>query len=95
MFVQIQGAHAAGCLGVALPDSRFPTLLPCFEQLNPRWVLHQGIGAFDVTAIVRNPPSRRREVLSEGASSSSASASRIAFGLACVAVLFVYCRSAR
>lgn len=53
----IEGAHAAGCLAVALPDSRFPSNAPRFTDLQPRWVLSGGIGLFDRAAIRRIPPS--------------------------------------
>ena len=86
----IEGAHAAGCLAVALPDSRFPTLLPRFGVLRPRWVLSGDIGTFDAASIVRRPPSRRSV---PGGAANSISASRLAcaaaaaVAIACIAGL--------
>lgn len=61
----IQGAHAAGCLAVALPDGRMPSNAGRFNALAPRWLLEQGIGTFEPDHIVPVPPSR-------GASSGAA-----------------------
>ena len=55
----ISGAHAAGCLAVALPDARMPSNAPCFMKLRPQWSLPRGIGTFDVGSIVCVPPSLR------------------------------------
>ena len=53
----IAGAHAAGCLAVALPDSRMPGNAPKFDELAPKWRLDEGIGAFDAAWIRMVPPS--------------------------------------
>ena len=55
----IAGAHAAGCLAVALPDARMPSNAGRFTELAPRWSLAEGIGAFDPSQITRLPPSQR------------------------------------
>ena len=55
----VSGAHAAGCLAVALPDARMPSNEPRFMELQPRWVLRGGIGTFDLACIRRRPPSLR------------------------------------
>ena len=55
----VSGAHAAGCLAVALPDARMPCNLPRLTELNPQWLLDKGIGSFDVGGIRRVLPSRR------------------------------------
>ena len=56
----IQGAHAAGCYAVALPDARMPANAPRFAELQPRWLLEHGIGTFDPAWLFRKPPTRRR-----------------------------------
>ena len=55
----IAGAHAAGCLAVALPDARMPTNAPRFTELAPRWLLRQGIGSFNIDWQCRVPPTHR------------------------------------
>lgn len=55
----IAGAHAAGCLAVGLPDARMPSNGARFVELSPRWLLRDGIGSFDPSALLRAPPSRR------------------------------------
>lgn len=55
----IQGAHAAGCYAVALPDARMSGNSERFVELEPRWLLEQGIGSFDPAWIVKKDVTRR------------------------------------
>lgn len=55
----VRGAHAAGCLAVALPDGRMPAVLGQFEELRPKWTLPDGIGSFDPGWIHRVPRTGR------------------------------------
>lgn len=55
----IEGAHAAGCYAVALPDARMGGNAQRFVDLEPRWLLEEGIGKFDPQWIVRAAPTRR------------------------------------
>jgi pseudouridine-5'-monophosphatase len=55
----ITAAHAAGCLAVGLPDARMPSNAPRFAELAPRWLLKEGIGAFETAALTPLIPSRR------------------------------------
>jgi beta-phosphoglucomutase-like phosphatase (HAD superfamily) len=73
----ISGAHAAGCLAVALPDARMPSNEARFTTLHPRWVLRDGIGTFDVGSLVRVPPSLRKPSSMSGAVVGAMSASRL------------------
>ena len=82
----IAGAHAAGCLAVALPDPRFPSLTARFAELRPRWILEDGIGTFDYSAITRRPPSKRRSANQQPALSVS---SPLVLGLAALAAATV------
>lgn len=87
----ITGAHAAGCLAVALPDPRMPMNEGRFTELSPRWLLKDGIGTFDVTSISRVPPSRRGTSSAWGSRAVAA-----AVVVTCAAVLvFRSCASKR
>jgi len=52
----IEGAHAAGCMAVALPDARMSVNDHRFTELGPKW-LFSTIGDFDVDSIVKIAPS--------------------------------------
>ena len=43
----IEGAQAAGCYTVALPDGRMPASAARLHALSPTWTLPDGIGKFD------------------------------------------------
>ena len=57
------GAHGAGSLAVALPDPRFPANKAALLELQPKWVLDDGIGTFDPAWIVR----KEKELLMKSA----------------------------
>jgi len=57
----VQGAHAAGCYSVALPDPRMPMNAGRFEALAPNWTCERGIGQFDLTLLTLAPRNRPGE----------------------------------
>ena len=65
------GAHAAGCLAVALPDPRFPANKAALLELQPRWMLDDGIGTFDATWIVKKAPTMLKSVESKNAAADA------------------------
>ena len=51
----LQGAQEAGCLTVALPDTRMPSNEARFAELAPTWTLAGGIGTFNPEDLVPAP----------------------------------------